>query len=187
MASDLAALLARLPAPPLRTRLARCVALTDFEGGSPPRYLFASRRCSRCNPEGVECVYFSVGEATAGLEYDSYWAPLGSRYQPKLTFFAEVSVAHAIDLGDPKVRDRLTVEEADLFGGWRRRRDTTRLQRLALAISRQTRIVAIRYPSAAAHAHGAQGVNVVVFRASLRPPDSLVILGQHGSALEHWP
>jgi hypothetical protein len=187
MARNVSALIASLPAPALTVRLARCVALDDFERGTPPSYLFTSRRRNRCNPDGVESVYFSVGEKTASLEYDRYWTSFGSQFQPKLTFFADLSVAHAIDLEDVDVRGRLGVTDDDLFGGWLRRRGQTRLQRLGLAISRQGRAAAIRYPSAAAHARGAGGANVVVFRMSLQPPDSLVILGPRGKVLERWP
>jgi RES domain-containing protein len=176
-----------LPAPGLVTRLARCVALTDFRRSDPPSYLFASRRRNRCNPQGVECVYFSEGEGTASVEYAGFWAPLGEKYQPKVTFFADLSVAHVIDLVEPAVRTRLGVTDEDLFGGWRRRAANTRLQKIGLAVSRQARFAAIRFPSAATHRLGRDGSNVVVFRSALKAPDSLVILGRGGAVLDRWP
>lgn len=187
MAVQLAALLASLPAPPLTARLARCVALSDFSGGDPPRYLFTSRRRNRCNPDGVEGVYFSADESTASLEYARYWAPFGSQYQPKLTFFADLTVGHALDLGDPEVRRKLEVSDDDLFGAWRRRPGATTLQRLGAAIAAQTRIAAVLFPSAAARDAGGTGNNVVVYRSALLAPGSLVVLGPSGTVLERWP
>jgi RES domain-containing protein len=174
-------------APPLEARLVRCVAQLSFEKGRPPSYLFTSARRGRCNPDGVECVYFSEDEATASCEYLSYWSPVDAAHQPKLVYFADVTLGHIVDLTDPGVRVELGMSEGDLFGGWRTRPATTPLQCLGAAISKQSRVSAIRYPSAAAHANGGDGVNVVIFRAAVVEPDSLVILGPGDEALERWP
>lgn len=164
--------------------LARCVPQLDFIGGRPPSYLFSSRRPGRCNPRGVECVYFAETEATADLEYRQRFKGTTAAHQPKLTFFARVRLARIVDLADRDVCKALGVGEDDLSALWRAAPRPTRLQRLGLGVSRQSSLTAIRFPSLAASRAGRIGWNVVVFRASLNPPDRLDILGASGGPLE---
>ncbi len=176
-----------LPARRMRRKLARCIPHLDFEDGDPPSYLFVSGRANRCNPSGVECVYFSETEAVAGAEYQRQWQGTPGADQPRLTYFAVVDLARIIDLADETTLGALHLTDEDLFGTWRGRSEPTRLQGIGLAISRQASISAIRYPSAAARSAGMSGFNVVVFRASVGAPDSLEILGRSGDSLERWP
>jgi len=166
-------------------RLFRSVSQLDFMAGNPPAYLFTSRRPGRCNPRGVECVYFAETEEVADVEYRGRWKGTDEFHKPKLTFVARIRLAHVLDLADQEVRERLVIGDAELFGVWRGRR--TKLQDLGLAVSKQTRLAAIRFPSAAMRREGRTGWNVVVFKASVRAPDSLEILGESGNAIEIWP
>jgi hypothetical protein len=92
------ALLKTMPTRRMRRRLARCVPQLDFMGGRPPRFLFASGRRNRCNPEGIECFYFSEDERTADTEYRHQWHGTVAEHQPKLTFFAWVRLRRVLDL-----------------------------------------------------------------------------------------
>ena len=180
-------LLPNLPAIALQRRLVRCVPYLDFEKGRPPQYLFTSGRRNRCNPEGVRCLYFAEDETTADIEYRHAWRGSPAEHQPKLTFFAQTRLRQALDLGDPVVVEALAFSENDLFGPWRLRRTPTRLQELGLAISQQSLVTAIRYPSAACRATGASGWNLAIFVQSLALPDRVEILGSAGEALEILP
>ena len=171
----------------LRSRLVRCIPQLDFNAGDPPSYLFVSGRRNRCNPGGVECLYFSEDEATADAEYREQWAGTAAAHQPKLTFYAEARLANVIDLGDSEILKILNLMEREFSRPWRRAKKLTPLQRLGGAIASQSRISAIRYPSSAAQKYGFPGFNVVVFRTSMREPDSLRILGKTKKPLETWP
>jgi RES domain-containing protein len=183
----LGTLLPTLPAIALQGRLVRCVPYLDFEQGKPPQYLFTSGRRNRCNPEGVRCLYFAQDEATADIEYRHAWHGSPAEHQPKLTFFGQVHLRRALDCGDPAVVEALALSEYDFFGPWRLRSTPTRLQKLGLAISRQSVVTAIRYPSAAGHAAGTGGWNLAIFVQSLAPPDRLEILGSDGEGLKVLP
>lgn len=167
--------------------LARCVPQLDFAGGRPPAYLFSSRRPGRCNPRGVECVYFAETEATADLEYRQRFKGTAAAHQPKLTFFARVRLARIVDLSHPDVCLALGGTQSDLFGPWRPASNLTRLQCIGLEVSRHAKFAGVRFPSAAAHLAGRAGWNIVAFRAALKPPDYLQILGIADEVLEVWP
>jgi len=94
----------------------------------------------------------------------------------------------------------LGLTRAHLNVPWREARMPTVTQRLGHAISLQTLVAAVRYPSDAGYerigdlSKGAvpdpslvTGVNVVVFRSSIRAPDRVRILGPTGKALQRWP
>jgi RES domain-containing protein len=167
-------------------RLYRCVPQLHFDGGRPPTYFFASRMANRCNPAGVECLYLSEDEATASAEYRSAWKGLPAEHQPKLTYVARVRLAHILDLDDADVSDSLQLKENDFYGSWRLR-GRTRLQSLGLSISLQKRIVAIRFPSAAARSERTAGWNLALFKAALAAPDRVEILGDGTRPLEVLP
>ena len=179
-------LLDGLPTRPIEGLLYRCVPQLHFDKGVPPSYFFTSGTANRCNPAGVECLYFSENEETAGAEYRSAWKGLPAEHQPKLTYMARVRLAHVIDLGDPDVSRTLHLTEQDLYGSWRLRR-RTRLQRLGLAVSIQHLIAGIRYPSAAARAEGLTGWNLAISKAVLAAPDRVEILGDGSRPLEVLP
>jgi RES domain-containing protein len=181
------ALLPTLPAISFQRRLARCVSYLDFEKGRPPQYLFSSGRRNRCNPQGVRCLYFSEDESTAHLEYRYAWRGTPAEHQPKLTFFAQAHLRRILDLGDPAVAEALALSDGDFFKPWLLRRTATRLQKLGLAVSRQSAVTALRYPSAACRAAGEIGWNLAIFVQALAPPDRVEILGSAGAALEILP
>lgn len=175
-----------IPTRPALGRLYRCVPQLHFDGGRPPTYFFASRRANRCNPAGVECLYFSENEATASAEYRSAWMGLPAKHQPKITYVARVRLAHVLDLGNPEVSRTLRLKVEDFYGSWRLRRHT-RLQSLGLSISMQKRITAIRYPSAAAWSEGRVGWNLAIFKAALAAPSRVEIIGDGTRPLEVLP
>jgi RES domain-containing protein len=182
----LADLLARLPTRRMKRRLVRCVPQLDFDESAAPSYLFTSGRPNRCNPAGVDCLYFSETEATAQTEYRQAWRGTAAEHQPKLTFTARVHLRRILDLGNSETLRLLGLTREDLEGSWRLRQPT-RLQELGRAISRQVSIAALRSPSAAAAMAGARGWNVAIFPASLEAPDRVEILGRSLEPLEILP
>lgn len=171
----------------LRARLVRIVPNVSLGRSTPPNFLFTSGKPNRFNRAGVECVYFSEDEPTALAEYLRYWRGTKGEHQPRTTFYADVRVRRAIDLTDAATLSQLGLTAADLHVGWRGVRSPTATQMLGHAVSVQTNVSAIRYPSDVAHAAGATGANVVVFRLSLRAPDKLRILGPTRTPLQTWP
>jgi RES domain-containing protein len=170
----------------MRRRLVRCVPQLDFDDSDAPSYLFTSGRAGRCNPAGVDCLYFSETEATAQAEYRQAWRGTAAEHQPKLTFTARVRLKRIVDLADRETVRLLGLTREDLEGAWRLRQPTP-LQELGRAISRQSSITALRYPSAAAARAGASGWNVAIYPASLEPSDRVEILGRSGQPLEVLP
>lgn len=185
-AARLADLLARLPTRRMRRRLVRCVPQLDFDDSDAPSYLYTSGRPNRCNPAGVECLYFSETEATAQAEYRHAWRGTDAENQPKLTFTARVRLRKIIDLGDDQALDLLGLSRDDLLGTWRLRQPT-RLQELGRVVSEQSAITALRFPSAAAARRGLSGWNVAIYPASLETPDRVEILGRSEVPLEILP
>lgn len=182
----LAGLLARLPTRRMRRRLVRCVPQLDFDENEAPSYLFASGRPGRCNPAGVDCLYFSETEAAAQAEYRQKWRGTAEQHQPKLTFTARVRLRKILDLGDRETVKLLGLTREDLEGNWRLRQPTP-LQELGRMISRQSSVTAVRFPSAAAATAGRSGWNVAIYPASLEAPDRVEILGRSGEPLETLP
>jgi RES domain-containing protein len=171
----------------MRRRLVRCVPALDFLEGSPPKYLYTSGRPGRCNPRGVECLYFSETEQLADLEYRRWFAGTGSATEPRLVFFAEVDLRRIVDLSRPRVLKALALLAEDLLQPWRTVPSPTRLQKLGRAISTQRRIAAVRYPSDAGRRAGVNGWNVAIFPEAVTAPSRLRILGRSGTALEELP
>ena len=108
--------------------LVRFVPLEAFLRVSPPDYLYTSGRPNRCNPRGVNCIYFSEDERTAGEELRRGYSNLLDSEQPRVAFTGRANVAKIIDLGDSKVADALGITEADLYEDWRFASSLTRLQ-----------------------------------------------------------
>jgi RES domain-containing protein len=169
----------------MRRRLVRCVPQLDFDESAAPSYLFTSGRPNRCNPAGVDCLYFSETETTAQTEYRQAWRGT-AEHQPKLIFTAHVSLRRILDLGNDETLRLLGLTHEDLEGAWRLRQPT-RLQELGRTISRQVSIAALRFPSAAAAKAGARGWNVAIYPASLEAPDRIEILGRSRAPLETLP
>ena len=179
--------LATAPTIPLRQLIVRMIPHDWLEKGSSPNFLFSSGKPNRFNPNGVECVYFSEDEKTARAEYLRLWSGASGAHQPRVTYFARVRLRRVLDLTEEKTLSALGLTGRDLHQSWRLATSPTPTQGLGTAVSRQTRIPAIRYPSAAARDAGAVGINIVVFRNSLQPPDRLDILGPRKEPLQSWP
>jgi hypothetical protein len=109
MSSDveLAECLMRVSTRRMRRRLVRCVPALDFPESSPPSFVCTSGRPNRCNPPGVDCLYFSETERVATLEYRGMFAGTIAANDPKLTFVAEVDLRHVVDLAKANVRSVL--------------------------------------------------------------------------------
>lgn len=172
-----------VPVIPLDAVLVRCVPQIAFNSGRPPSYFFVSGHARRLNPEGVECLYFSEDEVTANLEYGGAFAGTPAVNQPKVTYKARVRLRGALDLGDAVVRKTLRITSIDLVGPWRGKKETL-LQTLGRAISGQSRVAAVRFPSARAEARGQKGWNIAVFIAALGRDDRLEILGPGDKPIE---
>ncbi len=186
-AADLEVVLATVPARRMRRRLFRCVPYLAYEQGEPPSFLYTSGRPNRCNPRGLSCLYFSEDERTADAEYRQAWRGTPAEHQPKLTFRAAVSFRRVLDLKSAQVRRSLGLADGDFFAGWRLKPTPTRLQQIGGTITRQRRIVAIRYPSWAAKKLGKPGWNLAIFPSALEAPDRLEILGDSEVPLAVFP
>lgn len=130
---DLDRLLQRAPARHMERRLVRCVPQLAFSRRRLPSFLYTSGRPNRCNPAGVDCLYFSETEATAEAEYRATWRGLPAEHQPRLTYTARVHLRAVLDLGDRKVVDALCLSAADWEASWRLARVPTRLQEIGRA------------------------------------------------------
>jgi RES domain-containing protein len=183
--ASLKASLATAPAIGVKAKLTRLVPQLDL--GSSPDWLFTSGRPNRYNPAGVECVYFAEAREVAQAEYDSYWSGTASVDQPVTTYYAEVALQCILDLTDVATLKALKVDANDLLKNWRRAKRKTLTQLLGQAVNETARFSAIRYPSKAAAGRGGAGANLVIFRACVRPPDSVSILGPTSLPLQKWP
>lgn len=172
---------------PLDDDLVRCVSKLALDDGRPPSYLYASGLPNRLNPRGVKCLYFSDSQATVQAEYDAQWERTERSAEPIVVFRAHFSLRLVIDLLDDETRKRLEVDDVDLFGPWLLATWPTRLHLLGVWIANQSRVTAVRYPSAACQSLGAPGWNLAVFPSSLRRPDRVQVLGRHRKTLEELP
>ena len=178
--------LSALQALPVRRKkrsVARCVRREAVERSDPPDFLYASKRAGRYNPAGIECVYWSEKETTAQLEYRRYTKIL-SAYE---TFFCNIDLAF-VDLEDASVLAALDLRSADLHRRWRTSSLPVKTQILGLAVSRQNRFAAIRFPSDAGRAAGQDGFNYVIFRDSLRGTSSSIeVVTDPSLKAQRWP
>lgn len=152
-----------------------------------PAFLYTSGRANRCNPAGVNALYFSESEATALKEYQRGTAGTGLAEAPKLTFTAEVDLERILDLSLPEVLAALELAAADLSLDWRGVDSPTKLQVLGRAISEQQSVSAIRYPSAVSAGMRPRAWNVALFPFAIAAPNRLRILGEGGEFLEELP
>ena len=98
--ANLDTLLQSLPTRGMRRNLIRCVPALAFVAAECPSYLHTSGRPNRCNPRGVDCLYFSETEGIATLELERSWAGTTAEHQPKLTFTARVRLKRIVDLAN---------------------------------------------------------------------------------------
>lgn len=180
-------ILATAPAASLDLDVVRCVSKLAFDSGTPPSYLYCSENRNRLNPAGVASLYFADTHATVQVEFEAQWTGTGRALEPVVFFHAHVRLAAVLDLLDGATRELFGVTDDDLFGAWLVQPAPTRLERLAHAIARQSRVSAVRYPSAACRRAGRDGWNLAVYRSTLRSPDRLEILGRDRSVLEAIP
>jgi hypothetical protein len=171
---------------PCKGTFVRCVALQPLIASGQPNYLFTSGKANRFNPPAVDCIYFSEDEQIARAEYTYSLLP-GATFQPIGMFFAKVSFSAFLDLEDEQTLRALKLEDSALYLSWRRSAGPTKAQLLGQAVSEQTKICAIRYPSQAAWRKGLNGFNYAIFRNSVQKPDSIQILGPTRKTLQKWP
>ena len=172
------------PVRELRATLVRRVSLLAMTDSPTLDFLFTSGKAYRYNTRGVWCVYFAEDEATSAAEYERH--NTGPR-QPFVTYFAEVRLRRVIDLCSSDTLSALAISARDLRAPWVGTRKPTAAQNLGEAVSSQTSITAIRFPSNAARTKGFAGANVVIFRDSVRRPDQVHILGPTKKPLQTWP
>ena len=172
------------PVRELRAVLARRVPMLPLIEFAPVEFLFTSGKANRYNPPGVWCVYFAEDEATAAAEYHRHG--LGRR-DPVVTYFAEVGLGRIVDLCSAETVSSLGLRARDLRAPWVGTRRPTPTQCLGEAVSRQSSVAAIRFPSEAAKACGLNRANVVIFRHCVRRPDFVRILGPTKRPLQKWP
>lgn len=163
--------------------LARYVPHTAFKKGTPPAYLYASGGLGRCNPQGVFCVYFGEGPDTARAEFDSYYKkPL-----TELGFYARTQLKAILDFEDPATHKHFGLTGKDFTRPYATKSgELIPLQAIGLALSRQTRITAIRLPSSAMLRQKKIGYNLVVFQDLIASTDFLEIM-EGDSSVERWP
>jgi len=104
-----------------------------------------------------------------------------------MRFTAKVDLRRIVDLGNSKTLQILGLTQEELYGAWRLARGPTRLQLLGDSIAGQSRISAIRFPSAAGKILREPGWNLAIFPATLEPPDRVEILGRNDTPIEVIP
>jgi len=185
--ASLKASLAGAPAKAVRAQLTRLVPFKDLIGYNPPNWLYTSGKPNRCNPAGVNCVYFSEGKDVAQAEYEYMWQSLVGKHQPVTTYFATVELHRVLDLADDTTLKALNMDAKDLFKNWRRANRLTLTQLLGQAVNETGLFSAIRFPSKASAMGGHAGINFVIFRSCVRSPDVVRILGPANKPLQEWP
>ena len=161
------------PVRELRATLVRRVPLLAMTDSPTLDFLFTSGKAYRYNTRGVWCVYFAEDEATSAAEYERHNTGLRLR--------------RVLDLCSSDTLSALAISARDLRAPWVGTRKPTAAQNLGEAVSSQTSITAIRFPSNAARTRGLAGANVVIFRDSVRRPDQVHILGPTKKPLQTWP
>jgi RES domain-containing protein len=184
---EYAALLPEVPVRPYQGRLQRIVNLTALQSKTPPDFFFASGRPNRYNPRGVHCLYFSEDAETAEAERARYWEGQPGEHQPRVTYFAEVTLGSVLDLENEAVLTALHLQPSDLHLPWRFASELTATQRLGAAVAQTGRFSAIRYPSDAARERHRAGWNLGIFLDHVSAPDRLAILGPEDEPLQVWP
>lgn len=163
--------------------LARLVPKKAFDSGLPPSYLYASGNLNRCNPERVACVYFGEGPETARAEYDSY----SHKPEPELGYYARVRLSAILDFENTATINHFGLISQDFTRSYvLRSGGLIPLQEIGLEVSKQTRILAIRYPSNAITRNEKKGCNLVIFQDLIQSPNLLEIM-EGEDVLESWP
>jgi len=163
--------------------LARYVPYEAFAGKSPVSYLYASGNLNRCNPAGINCIYFGEGSTTGRAEFDSYY----KSHLNELGYYARVSLRAIIDLADESTRKHFGVVKGDFTCPYvTESGELIKLQQIGKTVAAQNRVSAIRFPSNAMLKKGRTGFNLVIFQELVTAPDCLEIL-EDNRILEKWP
>jgi RES domain-containing protein len=149
----------------------------------PPDWLYCSCEAGRYNPKNLACVYFADGGRTARAEHACNEE---SELQPIVFFSAKVQLRNVLDLTNSKNLKTLGLVRTNLFEDWEHKKASA-TQLLGAAIAKHPKFSAIIFPSAAANEAGFQGKNIVIFRDSVRRPDSIKIIGPTKRSLQRWP
>lgn len=163
--------------------LARYVPKKAFDQGTPPTFLYTSGKPGRCNPAGVACIYLGEGSETAKAEFDSYWKkPL-----TELGYYARAQLRTILDLTLPDTCKHFGLSDTDFTRSFvTKSGNLIPLQAIGRAISKQSTISAIRFPSNAMLKREKTGFNLVIFQDIVMAPDFLEIM-EDDRILERWP
>lgn len=174
------ATVAGIPAP---GELCRVVERVVLERTPKSDFLFTSGRPGRYNPRGIEALYASEDQATAGAEAERYRA---GRVTQNVVYWVRPN-ALVLDLGNPTTVAALGLVEADLFSDWKFAPAPTRSQLLGEEVAQQSRLAGIRFPSDAAKARGFLGYNIVFFKKSVVTPSAITVHDDTGREVQRWP
>lgn len=163
--------------------LARYVPHKAFATAKRPTYLYSSGNLNRCNPEGLVCIYFGEGPETARTEFDSYYTnPL-----TELGFYGRTKLSAILDLTDPATCKYFGLTAQDFTRSYAPKSgELIPLQEIGKALSLQSRITAIRFPSNAMLKAGKTGSNLVIFQNNVNGADFLEIM-EDNKVIEKWP
>jgi hypothetical protein len=185
--ASLKKLLEAAPAVPVTAQLVRLVPFADLVAYDPPDWLYTSGRPNRCNPAGIDCVYFGESKEVAQAEYEEMWKGIVGAKQPVTTYHADVALSRVLDLSNSATLQGLEIDAKELSKSWRQTKRPTVTQLLGQAVSETRLFSAMRLPSKACANRGQAGCNFVIFRDCVRPPDSVRIIGPTGRPLQEWP
>jgi RES domain-containing protein len=149
----------------------------------PPDWLYCSCEAGRYNPKNLACVYFAEDGRTARAEHACNEE---NELQPIVFFSARVRIRHCLDLTNGKTLKLLGFKREQLFENWEQKKLSS-TQLLGIAVAESRKFSAIVFPSAAARQARFRGKNVVIFKDSIRRPDSVQILGPDKKPLQAWP
>jgi len=127
-------------------------------------------------------LYFGTDVTVTRAEYEEMWKGLGGADQPATEFIAEVNLQRVRDLTSPATLKALKSMPKRFSRTGAGQNTPTLTQLLGRAISEDKSFSAIRYPSAAT---GKGGLNLVIFRDCVSPPDFVNILGPTRKPLQN--
>ena len=183
MAENWTKLLKSCPTEPWDGSLYRFVAKNSLDGKHPPDYLFTSGKRNRCNPESIHCIYVAGEKESALTEFEKYFPEV----PPSVLYRVELRARAVIDLSKSATQKHLGITSKDLYGSFRLSKKVTPLESLGKAISGQSKICAIKFPSAACREAKKHGNNFVIFKDALTDPDYLQVYDPGNSVPNRWP
>jgi len=176
--------ISRLPGRPVSAELCRFVERAVLERLLTPDFLFTSGRPGRYNTRGIQAVYASEDQPTAGAEAERY---RNGRVTQNLVYWVHPTALVFDILEIAANLNALGLTTADLYTPWMFAKIPTKTQLLGSDIAAQTRLAGIRFPSNAARDRGFAGYNLVFFKDALVSPRSLIVRDGGGNIIQQWP